>query len=383
MANLNQMGTALASYTGDYGDYFPSNPSWQPYFWNGAISVQRVGASANGYAHDRGWFKHPQDGNGVFAVSTTGYSPNTWAPTFGYYWSPFSLHTIAFGGCSNVSTASTTFRQRQGDLNAGPLGLGGLVVSGYMGDARSFYCPSGEGLPKLSQGYWGGAVTLLRDYKTLGGFSARDLTHGDYRTVLTQKLTGTWQDTNGYPAGGLINSHVMSHYAYRGMPLDNPDITDPDQNTPPTTVIDYYPGVNPVIRMDMANNWQNVLGRPVFKTARALGGRAIASDFFGRWNEPTVAVSVEWRTGGGLWMHRDGYNVLYGDASARWYGDPQQRIIWQARAKYLSSVGAAIGSYHWLANGYQLLWYDPHANNGFLVWHLFDEAAGIDVGVLK
>jgi hypothetical protein len=32
--------------------------------------------------------------------------------------------------------------------------------------------------------------------------------------------------------------------------------------------------------------------------------------------------------GDGIYGHRDGYNVLYGDWSARWFGDPQQKLIW-------------------------------------------------------
>jgi hypothetical protein len=29
-----------------------------------------------------------------------------------------------------------------------------------------------------------------------------------------------------------------------------------------------------------------------------------------------------------LYAHRDGYNVLHGDGSAKWHGDPQQSIVW-------------------------------------------------------
>ncbi len=30
--------------------------------------------------------------------------------------------------------------------------------------------------------------------------------------------------------------------------------------------------------------------------------------------------------GNGINAHREGYNVLYGDWSAKWWGDPQQKI---------------------------------------------------------
>jgi prepilin-type processing-associated H-X9-DG protein len=32
--------------------------------------------------------------------------------------------------------------------------------------------------------------------------------------------------------------------------------------------------------------------------------------------------------GDGIFAHRQGYNVLYGDGSARWQGDPQGTLIW-------------------------------------------------------
>ena len=32
--------------------------------------------------------------------------------------------------------------------------------------------------------------------------------------------------------------------------------------------------------------------------------------------------------GKGWYAHREGYNVLYGDWSARWYGDPRQELLW-------------------------------------------------------
>ena len=58
---------------------------------------------------------------------------------------------------------------------------------------------------------------------------------------------------------------------------------------------------------------------------RSLGDLSVASDRFGRPNCMEVKPSMP---GDGLLAHRDGYNVLYGDFSARWFGDPQQRIAW-------------------------------------------------------
>ncbi|HRU07394.1 MAG TPA: type II secretion system protein, partial [Candidatus Brocadiia bacterium] len=195
--NLKQTGAALTAYTGDYAGYLPSNPAWQPYFWNGSTAGQAI-PSAGGYAHDRGWYQHQNDGNGVYRVATTGYAPNTPSTRYDFHWAPFSLNTIAFGGASDYSTSASTFRQREGDLNAGPLGLGYLVVGGFISDARSLYCPSAEAAPMLHEWYWGGAVAAPRDFQTLGGVGGASLTHGNYRAMITSKLAGSYQANNGY-----------------------------------------------------------------------------------------------------------------------------------------------------------------------------------------
>jgi hypothetical protein len=52
--------------------------------------------------------------------------------------------------------------------------------------------------------------------------------------------------------------------------------------------------------------------------------------------------------GAGFLGHRDGYNVLYGDWSARWYGDPQQAIIWHIQGYWDYWIMTSQG-YHTLA----------------------------------
>jgi prepilin-type processing-associated H-X9-DG protein len=99
---------------------------------------------------------------------------------------------------------------------------------------------------------------------------------------------------------------------------------------------------------------------PPFKTIRALGGRAIASDTF----DDAPPGAGAFTTGLGASAHRLGYNVLYGDGHASWFADESYRLSrWQN-------------------------WADP-ANPGTdnltissasaqLAWNVLDQAAGID-----
>lgn len=122
---------------------------------------------------------------------------------------------------------------------------------------------------------------------------------------------------------------------------------------------------------------------PAFKTTRQLGGRALVSDAFGR---PFAGGNPDNSNKPGLakWHHRDGYNVLYGDLSAAWYGDPQQRIAWW------TGVDGTQGSLVYCAtNAGSNYPQDPNVT-GYVsqeadsksldVWHSLDEAHDVDAG---
>ena len=107
-----------------------------------------------------------------------------------------------------------------------------------------------------------------------------------------------------------------------------------------------------------------------------LGGRALAADVFGK----SANLDHPWRPsrqtmGAGHMAHRDGYNVLYGAGNVRWYGDPQEHIMWEDYAPTDSSDMACF------ARGLGPVWYDPLNDSAFTAFHAFDVAAGIDVGV--
>ena len=89
-------------------------------------------------------------------------------------------------------------------------------------------------------------------------------------------------------------------------------------------------------------------------------------------------------------MHKDGYNVLYGDWSAKWYGDPQQRLIWwdniYVMARWPNWPSAQGGGNHNIISDYDNSpTHTPddiyHCGGAVLRWHLFDVSAGVDVGV--
>jgi hypothetical protein len=94
----------------------------------------------------------------------------------------------------------------------------------------------------------------------------------------------------------------------------------------------------------------------------------------------------------GQYAHRDGYNVLYGDWSARWYGDPQQRIMWYNPNRihppytwddtYMRS-SAVNGLTVWLSA--DAPYSDPSYAHYYMgsqnIWHIFDTSNGMDSDV--
>ena len=74
---------------------------------------------------------------------------------------------------------------------------------------------------------------------------------------------------------------------------------------------------------------------PPRKTQKMLGDRTIVMDRWGQrgWNQlnppnETAATGGAYYPGDGFYGHKDGYNILYGDASCRWYSDLNQKWIW-------------------------------------------------------
>jgi len=137
------------------------------------------------------------------------------------------------------------------------------------------------------------------------------------------------------------------------------------------------------------------MGCPQFKTHRRLAGRALAADTFSR-SEDDMTAHGTWWPGFGTYHHKDGYNVLYGDYHAQWYGDPEERIIWFRYGPWTNGQewDGTGSSYSWdrvaTAGGNNVDAFSSNTSNWHIsnkytsgraaIWHLFDMAAQRDVG---
>ena len=362
-----------------------------------------------------------------------------------------------------------------GNFNCAPVGLGYLLDNNYLGDAHVFYCPTSDGnMPcgaqdpgttmdnrrgvPLEVGFNSDAnVWSTRAWKTMGGFDRDAFRYGDYDTYFgnlgcnsSNFYSYGYGDTQ---AGDYINEAgavgkalaVESDYAYRNVPfyLAVPKIrasADHDRTAlPPDSLLDQVPYTKPKVEF--------LSGGPMFRTDKLLGGRAIVADGFGSkatadedaasgvgvtskpiagtdvFETPNYSASEALpipRVTMGWYGHRDGYNVLYGDFSTKWYGDPNREVLWfmsrfgAGERAWDARVGGSIDAYvlgdtfRWDGSGYKpdvitttltATAYPSHvyadityypdtfsatsgteaAHLGQTIWHMFDTARGIDV----
>jgi prepilin-type N-terminal cleavage/methylation domain-containing protein len=387
LSNLNQMSKSLESYCSDYGQYFPSWPGYggptRP-LSDADLAVPRwvrqIGCIDDGEYTDTRLNKTIRMGP-LWSVDRYRYTnyPTT------------HFRTIAVGhkgaGEGSISTGTAV----KDDLNMAPVGLGYLAVGGYMGDLRVFYCPSvGGSMPTDDQDGGGSSSSIYsnatkrfatsgassaKDLQKAGGFDARILTHGNWHWL---DNWGQNPDTGSDESFAWQGRAIQSDYNYRNVPsmiaiqdadwrFISPPAGDP-AGSPGDTV--YLGWTRPKVKA--------TAGCPVFKTQKLLGGRAIVSDTFGR---DMYGTSGTLKQGYGKYAHREGYNVLYGDWSAKWYGDPQQRVMWgyynsgksheaSLNINYLTRYEEFDGSFTM----------DAGVEEGNVdVWHTFDVAHDIDI----
>ena len=426
MNNLNQMGKGLESYCGDYGQYFPSWPAWQgPVCGTQGYTSGwfRTGMAVSG---DSGYYTDPREMthemgdiiSGAFHGTDPGVvrtNANFLSSYLAWRDAPISKQRCVFAGDKGTSWSiwyggGYTHNQAvKGQLNMAPMGLGYLVANGYAGDARMLFCPSTGGTMSLPRGYASGpdndgqkpfnAATGPGQLQAAGGFDAYNILHGDWHNV----LKGFWDDQS-QGTGSFFGYAVMSDYAYRNMPS----------------------GVGYLYRTltadNVADEWSEVYlattkprvkvcaGAPTFKTQKILAGRAIVSDSFGR-DHSSYTDEVTAPVGHGFYAHKEGYNVLYGDWHAKWYGDPQQRYLWWPMVERYPLEAGTVGmganarqacnsattGVFWFTNSANTSSdYSDHvttfANSGsnhsgteytsgsVLAWHILDVAADVDVG---
>jgi len=424
--NLNQTAIGLESYLGDYGQYFPANHSWSSAF-RIAYLGNRGGGTGLGVSGDIGLYKDPKTGDEVITglnhPDDRAYGEGEWLP-----WTDpsYKFRTIYSGYRRNADPNDATPH-----MNMGPIGLGFLVQGNYVGDVRTFYCPTaGDSMPPDYGFYkyrnWGyrfdhtpdNAGCTISDIKTYaGGYDHKSIVYGSWYlsnskvTTFARDVydpTRALQCTYNYRNVPTMVQAMMDYYGTRGpteLPNDHSKSDYGLSDMRATGCMGKLELCKPLVPFEC--------GAPPFKTQKLLGGRAIVSDSFSvtfdACDEPAgYEVRTQYHPGMGIYAHRDGYNVLYGDGSAKWYGDPQQRLMWwPGESAWAYRAGALpAGNYLYVDWGSTLLststngillfenpWgrYRPwqyHYFGGYkscqplnsqVVWWLLDQNNGIDV----
>ena len=337
VSQLDQMGKGLESYCSDYSQYFPC--------------MSAYGAKVNAYTttstylycttttSDDGWYVDSRL-KGLYPSNPERWNLRTTTPCsngggnntrlYGAYGAMTRARTIFLGDKTQSKTWSATrVTANPGELNFAPHGLGYLLACGYVGDGRAYFCPSTGGNMRKPLNQWSswpatewGDGAISPSYlQRAGGFDAKSVMYGDW----------SWLKENGYYYSPI--RAIFSDYAYRNGPATISVSADYENST--STVLPACPRVGSTTRfMMMDTKPRNPVtpNAPAFKTQKLLAGRAIAADSFARGNDggrPDVYPQhPNPQMGDGFFAHKDGYNVLYGDGHAKWYGDAQQRFIW-------------------------------------------------------
>ena len=382
MNNLKQIGLALESYTSEYGDYFPSGCSWRPPFYT---TSWRTGIEWRYDRLDSFVARDPDTGQ-----DERRYLMDGQATAGREYFNPLSFALVSDYTCLAQGACHST-EKTDLSLKVAPNGLGWLLQTRSLADPSGLYCPSAADAGFMFTGKEGSAYHFywrfprnnvyqasftkedfddtLREWKDAGPLAPETLTHGDWG----------WTSGGNY---GFCGYAVFSQYFYRNQPI---------------SLGEWY-GSETDAGGDLANPFEVKYTRPkvmttancpAFKTHRQLSGRAIISDSWIKDCYQAVTPAGASAAGFGSRCHRDGYNVLYGDTSARWYGDPQQRVIWwpgteSISVAYVTYAGGLSSSAHYFVThpDLKLKTDAPDALKLTpLVWHLLDEAGGVDVGV--
>jgi len=396
--NLNQFSKALESYCGDYSQYFPSWAAWgkNPGGWS--RTSNQYDTSVLGFV-DFGIVTDQRSGQRVYTYAFgTGYSGYT-----SYGWTPPMIFRCIFSGW-NPDIGNGANPKPGVNPTMAPVGLGFLAAGGYLADCAVYFCPTSENMPPdlvsdypiiRRDGYPGNsAATSLNDLRRAGGTDPNSVMRGDWGW-----LRGLFANSSGTAQYYASAKVVESHYSYRNQAtLCFPEIwytwnPDLDGRGDLNRFIPW--GIKPAIIIGK-DQWTSEQGVPIFKTQKMLAGRAIVSD---AWSKNLGMITLEGipKPGVGYFGHRDGYNVLYGDWSAKWYGDPQQRIMWwEAYPRMRTFSGsywyqqARLGMATNMVSDYFIPdYYDPNyyatydlglgQNGAVVIWHSFDVNNGIDV----
>ena len=354
MSQQKQMAAALESYCSDYSQYYPC--------WPG-VGFAKVGQHV---CHERGLYTDTRLGTVTQTVAEGASSIRF--RNYGLGGSPGNWRAIA-GYAEDGDAASPTPPDGVNGRMA-PLKLGYLLEGGYLADFSALYCPSGRGMKDPGTN-WGklteqSASRHLQSYaqirKISGSNEAKSVFFGDYSAI-------SWDPAGNADMG--YRQTVRCQYNYR------PNIYGAHDESLDSTELVFLPGTTP---RAVARNCAQV-----FPTQRALGARALVCDTFEKAeiSNPNVYESVSLNAAGRQ-THREGYNALYGDGHAAWYGDPQGRIIWwDLGCGYSKSNMWGSGVFNsWIINDGSAHDLRNRMDQAHEVFHLLDNAAGVDVNVL-
>lgn len=368
LSNLNQFSKGLESYCGDYGQYFPSWTAW------GTRPDWSEGPGVDGSTpQTQFWGDHSPDDWGRYYDANKNESVyvmsgmSDWRGYVRSFAAVTDFRTIFLGSDAMHPNGHFAWwnTDTTGHLNMAPNGLGFLLACGYVGDAAVYYCPSSDNMPSTftsTYSYGAGSerksgATRVSELKRAGGTDAKSVMFGNWSWLKDERA--------------FKGRQVFSHYAYRNVPT---------QLYPDNPVGGGMPDVATRALYCRPQAWARIVdlvGPPPFKTQKLLASRAVVTDSCGKSLEQATT-----EPGNGYWGHREGYNVLYGDWSARFYGDPQQQIMY-----WPNKTGDGSGRF---GMGFNVIsdyafrdtgWPSERNKGAVYVWHLFDIQNGVDVGV--
>ena len=194
--NLDEIGKGVEMYLGQYGGYYPAGHNW-------LNDSKSSGGTTGYYGNSRQTcetFKHLIESGARAGEYDRIRVANTLT---GGTETPEPYDNFGVIGAGRPKGMVTGDPSPISDLKMAPIGLGWLLYTGAMPDAKTYYCPSAVG-KAFCVGKWDTQVPIPqgpRDWATAGGFTSKILTHGDWSVV------AHWYQST-HPTYG-----VFSHYS--------------------------------------------------------------------------------------------------------------------------------------------------------------------------
>jgi prepilin-type N-terminal cleavage/methylation domain-containing protein/prepilin-type processing-associated H-X9-DG protein len=278
LSNLGQAQKALVIYGNSFSEYFPSHHCW--------------GLTVAEYKYEGETLTNYADDYGISRNMVIGYGAETTDPG------------------NDLAPDGLTFI---------PVGLGIVVARGDL-TADVLTCP---GMSGTISTYYGAA-----EYEYTSAFP-RNVARSGSKPLVTADGGDLYHTEKPGPPKTYVTA-MLSAYSYRNHPFYSretpykvPDSEKPwsytnDFNLQKTTwtkewVLDFTgSAANPEVGI------RAEFMCPPFKSARQLGGRAIISDSF---DYAPSNAGGKFTQGLGMYAHKEGYNVAYGDGHVAWFDD--------------------------------------------------------------